>query len=91
MCYPTWVGGGGLVMVGPAHWGSPGLVLVMSQIQAQTNFHSGNVSRPETRPESSQSRMPVLSRDRNAQDGKFPGFFPEKSGSWEMAFRNADL
>ena len=27
----------------------------------------------------------------NARDGKFPGFFREKSGSREMAFGNADL
>ena len=27
----------------------------------------------------------------NAQDGKFPGFFWENSGSQEMAFGNTDL
>ena len=59
------------------------------------NFHSGSVrefsnfSRPEMRLRSSQSRMPVLSRDREEDFPEWSG--REKTGSREMAFRNADL
>ena len=66
------------------------------------NFHSGsvrespNVSQPETRPGSSQSRMPVLSPKWEEDIPECSGWeisriFREKSDSQEMAFGNADL
>ena len=75
-------------------------VLTSAEIK-MINFHSGsvwefpNVSRPETRPGSSQSRMPVLSWDREedvpeCSGQENPRFFWEKSSSREMAFGNAD-
>ena len=66
------------------------------------NFHSRsirelpNVSRLETSweeasPEYWTESGPGKRMFLNARDGKFPGFFPEKSSSQEMAFGNADL
>ena len=65
-------------------------------LRSRARFKRDETSRPETRPGSSQSRMPVLSRDREEDVPKCSGreisrIFSGKIRFPEMAFGNADF